>query len=91
MITKAVRAQMHRILDDAIDLNNAGHVSFFRFSGHVEDLDFQQYVGKWKTDKAPAINECFYLDDEEALESSDELANMLEESLKDLEKVKAPS
>ena len=77
------KAMLHRILDSVIDINNAGHDSFFSFSGHVKDIDVKIYENRWEDDEI-AINEsCLYLTQDTCEYSGEETISVTpEERLK---------
>ncbi len=55
------KAMLHRILDSVIDINNAGHDSFFSFSGHVQDIDVKVYENRWSEDDVVINDTSLYL------------------------------
>ena len=55
------RSMLHRVLDSVIDINNAGHDSFFSFSGHVKDIDVKVYENRWEDDEIVINESSLYL------------------------------
>lgn len=60
---ESVREKLHKILDLVLDINESGKATtFFRFSWHVNDIDIQAYLPKWKPDAYPDLWESVYID-----------------------------
>lgn len=61
MIDQYKKAQLHRILDDIIVLQNMGYDAFFDFAGHVNRLDIQVYDG-WEAGKESILETTLHTD-----------------------------
>ena len=54
------RALAHRALDLVMDLTDAGHDSFFPYSGHVDGFSVNVERGKWEREKEDFLKKNAY-------------------------------
>lgn len=56
------RAQIHRILDLAMDRDAGGNTTFFNFIGHVNGIRIELYEGNWSFENTDSVSMIHYLD-----------------------------
>jgi len=79
-IDRPTRAQLHRILDAVIDLNNSGNATFVKTFGHTGQFDIEVFSGEWEREKNGIKYEIHMAGNGSATQA-EKLADTLEDTL----------